>query len=72
MIAPERLIRIPVSVRAKRRLMGQMQCNFPKGRTTRHEGYVRVTPNSIKHRKPIDLRRDNDPPDGCEIRFPAP
>jgi transposase len=29
------------------------------GRTTRHEGYAL----SIKHRKRIDLRRENDPPD---------
>ena len=33
------------------------------GRTTRHEGYAQ----SIKHRKRIDLRRDNDPPDRCLI-----
>jgi hypothetical protein len=33
------------------------------GRTTRHEGYA----VSIKHRKRIDLRRDNDPPDRCLI-----
>lgn len=31
------------------------------GRTTRHEG----SPLSIKHRKRIDLRRDNGPPDCC-------
>lgn len=33
------------------------------GRTTRHEGCAL----SIKHRKRIDLRRDNDPPDRCLI-----
>jgi transposase len=33
------------------------------GRTTRHEGYAL----SLKHRKRIDLRRDNDPPDRCLI-----
>jgi hypothetical protein len=33
------------------------------GRTTRHDGYAQ----SIKHRKRIDLRRDNDPPDRCLI-----
>ena len=33
------------------------------GRTTRHEGYAL----SIKHRKRIDLRRDNDPPARCLI-----
>ncbi|MCL7466477.1 IS5/IS1182 family transposase, partial [Phaeovulum sp. NW3] len=32
-------------------------------RTTRHKGYAL----SIKHRKRIDLRRDNDPPDRCLI-----
>ncbi len=31
--------------------------------TTRHKGYAL----SIKHRKRIDLRRDNDPPDRCLI-----
>jgi transposase len=33
------------------------------GRTTQHEGYDL----SIKHRKRIDLRRDNDPADRCQI-----
>ena len=32
-------------------------------RTTRHDGYAL----SLKHRKRIDLRRDNDPPDRCLI-----
>lgn len=32
-------------------------------RTTRHQGYAL----SIRHRKRIDLRRDNDPPDRCLI-----
>ncbi|MDO9526567.1 MAG: IS5 family transposase [Gemmobacter sp.] len=33
------------------------------GRTTRHEGYALPQ----EHRKKIDLRRDNDPPDRCLI-----
>ncbi len=32
-------------------------------RSTRHEGSAL----SLKHRKRIDLRRDNDPPDRCLI-----
>ena len=39
--------------------MHAFACRATDGRTTRHEGYAL----SIKHRKRIDLRRDNDPPD---------
>ena len=41
------------------RRMHAFACRAVDGRTTRHEGYAQ----SIQHRKRIDVRRENDPPD---------